>query len=206
MKYCERIYLIKKYCKGKKVLDIGSVESNFNSVNENPLWLHKHIKSVSKSVLGLDYSKKDVDMLNSFGFNMIHANAENFNLNKKFEVIVAGEIIEHLGNPGNFINSVKSHMNKDTIFIITTPNVFSIRRLIGSLLKIFLKEQKDHVAYYSNSMIRGLLNRYDLRIVDIKYLYSEDKNKIRLILEKFLGLFFRKSNRSTLFIVAKLKK
>jgi len=141
-----RIELIKNLCKDKNVLDLGCVDHD-SRLERNDLWLHKHIKNVANNLIGVDYLREEVENLKKKGYNIIFANVENFDLNKKFDIIVAGELIEHLENPGKFLDSVKKHMHKDSILIITTPNCFSIRRMIGVIFFGKLKENREHVAY-----------------------------------------------------------
>ncbi len=49
----------------------------------------------------------------------------NFNFNKKYNLIIAVEIIEHLENPSHFIRKMKDHLKPNGIIILTTPNVNS---------------------------------------------------------------------------------
>lgn len=49
----------------------------------------------------------------------------NFNFNKKYDLIVAVEIIEHLENPFHFIKQMESHLKSNGVIILTTPNTNS---------------------------------------------------------------------------------
>ena len=49
----------------------------------------------------------------------------NFNFNKKYDLIVAVEIIEHLENPSHFIKKMKDHLKPNGIIILTTPSINS---------------------------------------------------------------------------------
>ena len=102
-----RLNIIRKLCKNKHVLDLGCIDHDYN-LEKNNSWIHKNIISVAKSVVGVDYMEEDVKKLNKLGYDVVCANVENFNLKKKFDVIVAGELIEHLANPGKFLDSVKN--------------------------------------------------------------------------------------------------
>lgn len=162
----KRIELIKKYLKNKKVLDIGCIDhdAKFES-KEN--WLHKQMIAYAKEVSGIDYIKKDVQALQNKGYNIVYGNAEDFNLNKKFDVIVAAELIEHLFNPGSFLDSVKKHMHKDSILIITTPNVFTLGnafRIIRRIWKLEKIDNDEHVVWYDVQTLRNLLERKGLAV------------------------------------------
>jgi 2-polyprenyl-3-methyl-5-hydroxy-6-metoxy-1,4-benzoquinol methylase len=51
---------------------------------------------VSKKVVGVDIQKEDVERLRKLGYEVVWGDVTTINLGKKFDVIVAGELIEHL--------------------------------------------------------------------------------------------------------------
>src|SRR3989344_4764139 len=104
----DRYALIKKYCAGKDVLDVGCVDHNANEELENS-WLHKIIKSVAKSVIGVDFEENEVQKLRAKGYNIVVGDVETVTIGKTFDVIVAGELIEHLSNPGLFLENMYRH-------------------------------------------------------------------------------------------------
>lgn len=79
---------------------------------------------------GSDVSNKIVD-LNREKSEYSHFNffAHDFNKvlfsEKKYDIIIAGELIEHLENTDNFFISIKNILKDDGILIITTPNLAS---------------------------------------------------------------------------------
>lgn len=50
---------------------------------------------------------------------------KNFRFERKYDVILAVEIIEHLENPFHFIRTLKNNLNSDGFILLTTPNVDS---------------------------------------------------------------------------------
>lgn len=131
-------------------------------------------------------------------------NTESFNLNKKFDVVVAEEILEHLSNPGRFLMCVKKHLKKNGVFVLTTPNCFSLRRIIGTMLLGTLNENEQHICYYSDVTLKQLLNRYGFKKVEVYYLDSEDKNILKRLIEQYLYCFFKDNLKHTLFVEARL--
>ncbi|MBO0181221.1 hypothetical protein J0682_30075, partial [Vibrio parahaemolyticus] len=77
-----------------------------------------------------------------------------------FDVIVAGEIIEHLNNPGLFLSGVRRFMHRDSKLVITTINAYCAMRFFVYALRgrrgINEFVHPDHVAYYSYSTLRVL--------------------------------------------------
>jgi len=97
-----RIDQILKHCEGKRVLHLGFVQHSpkYKKQIEQGTWLHAHISDVAKEAIGLDILVDAVeDLKTNYNYNGYVGNVEkleSLNLNDKFDVIVAGELIEHL--------------------------------------------------------------------------------------------------------------
>jgi len=183
-----RFEIIKEYITDKKVLDIGVVDHDFldgkfyasnNSIFYKNNWLHRLIVNYSKSVVGIDVDKKGIDFLKEKGYNVKHANAQDFLLNEKFDCIVAGEIIEHLTNFEGFFKSIKNHMDKNSKLIITTPNVFFFRRPFKILISGKPPVNPTHTCWFDEITLNQLLQKFDLKI--IKTFYTSDEKRYRML-------------------------
>jgi len=134
-----RIQEILKYVAGKKVLDLGCVQHSSNKATRAD-WLHGIISKYASYCLGVDLLEKEVKKLNELGYNIICADVEKMDLPEKdFDVIVAGELIEHLANPGLFLENCRNHLKDDGLLIITTPNPFCFIHFRRSILCIVPK-------------------------------------------------------------------
>jgi len=187
----KRFSIIKKYIKDKKVLDIGCVQHDISNI-DNDSWLHGFIRKHAKDVVGIDIEKEGVNYLKNKGLDVRYEDAQDFDLDEKFDVIVAGEIIEHLSNFEGFIKSMKKHMKDNSRIIITTPNPFFIRRFIDILLFGKLKARnEEHTCWLDEQSLRELMRRYDLRnedtffVVGGKARYANKINKILPLSDKF---------------------
>lgn len=60
---------------------------------------------VSKTLEGLDLYEEGVEYLRQIGYHINVGNAENYDLGRQFDVIVSGDLIEHLGDLGGFLMS-----------------------------------------------------------------------------------------------------
>jgi len=98
----DRLEVISKYAYGKRILDLGCVGEG-----PSPSWLHFSLVQWGKEVLGVDIDKTKINRLRKLGYNVICGNAERIKINKKFDVVIAGELIEHLSNPGLFLENIK---------------------------------------------------------------------------------------------------
>lgn len=196
----QRINLLKKYIENKEVLDIGCIDHSWRK-HQGKNWLHKKIKGYAKSLTGIDYLQEDVEELNQLGYTIVYANAENFDLKKKFDVVFAGELIEHLSNVGLFLNSVQKHLNQNSFFILTTPNAFALGNIIRIILKIFGLEMNDnpeHTHWYDQQTLRQVLERNGFEMVECFTFYPDRY-------PRFLDWLVPNTVRSKIFVVARLK-
>ncbi len=179
-----RIESILKYCVDKVVLDLGcSHHDLYEDRLKKHQWLHSRICQVAKSTVGVDYLESEVYKLRRLGYNVILGNVEELyklNLERKFDTIVAGELIEHLFNPGLFLDSVKTLMSNKTRLIITTPNVYAYHRIKLKLDRQFEEHwlNPEHVCWYSFQSLKQLLLRKEFSI-EFESCYTFIKGKER---------------------------
>lgn len=157
--------LIIDLCRGKRVLNIGCLcHSNWEMQIRDGKWLHGRIAEQAKNIIGIDYLEEEVNRLNNlYQYNILYGDAmklDKFSFDEKFDVIVCGEIIEHLENPGLLLTRLKSIASPHTQLIITTPNPWWLRRMnIFFAKKEQVKLNKEHVMYFSYWTLSTLLIR-----------------------------------------------
>ena len=214
MNYFSREDQIISICKGKKILHIGCVgftdSDSQTRIDQAKNSLHWRLSRIA-DVVGLDYSMDVIEELKNNGVfdNILYANAEKLEeliLDKKFEIIVAGDIIEHLANPGLMLDGLKKFCTEDTEIVITTPNAFGLLNFFRFLLNRFLEGQ-EHVMSYNSQNIRNLLERYNFRINELDTCYQNHAKKYSIFfyIGKYFFQFVPKFG-GTLFIVAKYCK
>ena len=118
--------------KDKSVLDVGCV-AHSASEEASEFWVHGHLVRHAKSVLGIDILPEDVEELQRHGYNMVCADAMSDDLGQKFDVIVAGEVIEHVVNPGQLLTNMRRHLKEDGVLVLTTPHAFDVWNLLISI-------------------------------------------------------------------------
>jgi len=190
---------------GKSLLDIGCVGHDIENT-EKPTWQFSFFEKRCKEVYGIDLLKKECEILNKKGHKIFFGDAENFNLNKKFEVIFAGEIIEHLSNVGNFLECCKNHLKKEGKLIITTPNSFGIFLSLKRILKHTndKKENPEHTCLFSPTLVSQLLARHGFEVQEFFYFdsYSKILGKIRY---KMIAFLLGKKAKRKMGVVCRLK-
>jgi 2-polyprenyl-3-methyl-5-hydroxy-6-metoxy-1,4-benzoquinol methylase len=155
-------------CRGKRVLDIGCIDHPFLEARlADGSWLHAKIVAVAREVVGVDSAERDMAAVRGrpdVG-RMIVGDAERLDALalEPFEVVVAGEIMEHLNNPGLFLASAHTVLAAQGELVISVPNAFCLRRLLR-IPSGYEKVHPDHVAYYSHATLSRLLRRAGYQI------------------------------------------
>jgi 2-polyprenyl-3-methyl-5-hydroxy-6-metoxy-1,4-benzoquinol methylase len=168
--------LILDLCIGKTVLDVGCVNHTVEETYK-PLWKHGRIRSVAKELVGLDYERDAVRSLQERGFNVFYGDAQDFDLRDKFpsgfQVIIASEIIEHLKNPGAFLECMRRHLSKDGILLISTPHAFGI--FFFAQILVFGEERfnDDHTLAFSRKNINHLLEKCGFKVKEFYWLVQD---------------------------------
>lgn len=143
---------------GKRVLDVGCVEHNLEN-RKHGHWLHDHLRDQAQSVTGVDYEEAEVARLQSEGYDVICADATDFDMGRTFDAVVGGEIIEHLPNPGRFLECARRHLEPDGLLILTSPNAVSMVYFLENLILGREIDNPDHVCMFSATTIRLLLQK-----------------------------------------------
>lgn len=167
----DKFAYIQELVKNKKVLDIGVVchDVNFNEEWYRNQFLHDYLCKSAQSVIGLDIEEKGVETLKKSGYNVILADAENMDLGETFDVIVAGDVIEHLSNPGNFVKCAYNHLNDGGILIIVTPNPFNLRRCIYRFFGKQTKVNSQHTLWFDIQTLSQLCERFGFKLAEYRY-------------------------------------
>lgn len=134
---------------GKVVLDVGASGQ-----------LHQDIRAVSPQVYGLDLSP-DSDDITAIDLDMIGITLP---FHPDVQAIVAGEIIEHLTNPGYLLSRLHSTY-VGVPLVVTVPNAFS-QAAAQHIARGLENVNRDHVAWYSPKTIEWLLARHGYHMKD----------------------------------------
>ncbi len=154
-------------------------------------WPHRFILAVSKNVYGVDLDF-DAASIKEFAApaNYQKANAECFKFEHEFDVIFAGDIIEHLSNPGLFLGSCRSNLKKDGILIVTTPNVFNLFNLAEKISKREPTVNSDHICYFNSKTLKKIFEKNGFEVKEISYLYTVHAQFRESFKKKFLNIIY----------------
>lgn len=163
-----KISFVTKECKAKKVLDLGCVQHD-PEFAKNKKWLHKAICAVASEVKGFDLDAEGVAALKDKGYDdIVVGDAQRFDLMESFDVIVAGDLIEHLHNLGGFFESCGKHMTNDSKLLVCTPNPWHWQKW----LRAFYREvpvNEEHTFWMCPTTMRQVAERFGLSVSAIQY-------------------------------------
>jgi SAM-dependent methyltransferase len=166
----QRLDVIREICTGKSVLHLGCTNYPYTDESvRNGMLLHDDLATVATDLWGLDSDETGIQVLKDRGTDQIVKGdlerLENADLNRTFDIIVAGEMIEHLNNPGQFLAGVARFMTPETRLLITTVNAYCGMRFFWYGLRGRRGRNEfvhpDHVAYYSYHTLKVLIERHN---------------------------------------------
>lgn len=143
----DRVAFILERCKGKNVLNVGSASGT----------LHESIKNVARQVWGVDKKGPgvdfDIDVDETGWTDVVFPDAD-------VDLIVCGEVLEHLANPGQFVQGIRSTWHCEVL--ITVPNAFhASKEWANDGIECV---NRDHCSWYSWRTLKTLVERYGFEI------------------------------------------
>lgn len=150
----DRAKSILQHCAGKRVLEFGA---------SGPM--HDAVGKVATLLVGIDRHTTD-DVI---GFDLDKIGPDLPDLGT-FDLILCGEILEHLANPGWFLERLHRQYPGVQV-VITVPNAFTAngkQHMRDSIENVNI----DHVAWYSYRTLRTLIERYGYAVQDFAWYHG----------------------------------
>ena len=174
---------VSDYVRGKDVLDVGCVD-HIATFEATDSWLHKHIVRSANRAVGLDLLESEAAKLREKGYDIRCGDACSVSLDQTFDVVVAGEIIEHVDNPAAFVSNMARHLNDNGRLVITTPYAFFAWHFLESIFSSGERRwNPEHVSWYCPFTLENLLRRSNLQIESCYYFTRS--RKLRRLLNIF---------------------
>jgi 2-polyprenyl-3-methyl-5-hydroxy-6-metoxy-1,4-benzoquinol methylase len=164
------------------------------------------------AVTGVDFSAVAVERARASGVDARHSDVDKDGLQFEpatFDVVWAGDVIEHVFDPINLIREVSRVLKPDGRFLFTVPNDFNV----WSRLRIFLTgravqsevyrkfEQCKHHTFFSWELLSYMLGQGGLRHAEVRSVYRVPKTaKDHITRSASMGAWFGR-----VFIVAAVK-
>lgn len=132
--YLSRVDLLQNICKDKKIIHIGCVDHDPSVMEQKApkgKWLHKTLTDITEQCIGVDIAAEGIAHLHSIGCtNVICADITSpppILLEQQWDYIAIPEVLEHIGNPVDFLSKIRTAMKDNArAIVLTVPNAFSL--------------------------------------------------------------------------------
>jgi 2-polyprenyl-3-methyl-5-hydroxy-6-metoxy-1,4-benzoquinol methylase len=167
-------YILSRLPEFQSILHLGCSDAPFTAalLQANEL-LHLKLLKQNPNIIGFDLSTTGTQLLrracpdSKFICGNAEALDEHFGPNT-FDLMIAGEMVEHLSNPGSFFEACAKVLSPDGVLLLTVPNTFGIRRYIHSLFGVE-NYHPDHTFYFSENTLGTLAGRYGFSVFRSRY-------------------------------------
>jgi len=150
---------------GRRVVHVGFVDAGYHEMQTGAgTWLHAHLASVASSLVGIDVDVDGVERARADGYEAYAADACDAGAVADLaiapaDVVLAGEVIEHVDAPGAFLDSMKALVAPGGRLLLTTPNASSLGNAVLAFGGIEITHP-DHVLQFSWLTLDTLLRRH----------------------------------------------
>jgi hypothetical protein len=159
-------YVVRR-ARGKVVFDLGALDETALVKRGTGFWLHEALSEAARRVYGIDSSPTLPDKGLVTGPTSQISHGDIFRLGERpeaddVEMIVAGELLEHLPNALAFLRSLTADPKlRGTELIATTPNATALHNFILGLAQ---RESmhRDHLQVFSYKTLTTLCQRAGL--------------------------------------------
>jgi SAM-dependent methyltransferase len=157
---------------GRRVLHVGCAAAPVTpELLTSPNFLHRRLVEAAQSCCGVDTDAGASQMLRDAGFlDIITADATELSsvTDKTYDLIVLGEVLEHVNNPGLLLDEMAKVLDPGGRIVVTVPNAYNLLRF----LQIFAGREvvhMDHVAYYSPKTLSAACARVGLALETVAF-------------------------------------
>ena len=173
--------IILEICRDKDVLDIGCIQHDISNVDSEE-WLHGQIVKIASLTLGVDYLTSAVFELAQRGYNVIQGDVNiPLSINKKFDVIVVGNLIEHLSNFEGLFNNLNRLLKDDGVVLISTANPFFSEQYFFSAFKNEIIVNPEHTCWLDPCTLDQLSTRFGFETLEVRWVKEKWKLSMGVI-------------------------
>jgi 2-polyprenyl-3-methyl-5-hydroxy-6-metoxy-1,4-benzoquinol methylase len=151
--------------RGRRVVHVGFVDLGCQSLNEQSgAWLHEHLARAATELVGIDLDAEGVEHARSRGYEAYAVDCRDVDAVRAAgiepaDVVVAGEVIEHLDDPGGFLDGVHALVKPGGLLVVTTPNATGLVNA-AALFGNYEVQHPDHVVMYTCATLDAMLRRH----------------------------------------------
>ena len=162
----DRFHYLCDLASGRSVIHVGFVDAGCHHLNEGAgAWLHAHLATTADHLVGLDLDADGVARARAQGYEAHTVDCRDTAAVAALglapaELVVAGEVIEHLDDAGSFLDGLHALVAPGGILAVTTPNATGLVNAVASLAN-YEVNHPDHVVMYTCRTLDTMLERHD---------------------------------------------
>jgi SAM-dependent methyltransferase len=166
--------MLVEFARGKRVIHVGFVdEHRLEAKLGRGTWLHARLAEAAASLVGLDVEEEGVRWATEHGFEAYAVDAQSPEAVAALriepaDVVIAGEVVEHLDAPGPFLRAMREIAGVEGLLVVTTPNAYRLLNFLAPLGGVELVHP-DHTAWHSPQTLAALLARGGWKIEGTAY-------------------------------------
>ena len=150
--------------KNKRVLDVACASG----------YLATFFKQKGCSVDGVDIDSEYIDEAKKYCDNAYVLDISKEKIDGKYDVIILGDILEHLSNSENVLSNLKNNLNKDGYIIVSVPNIANIYPRLKIFFGNFDYEEKGifdktHVKFFTRKSFKNLIKDSGFILEKLEY-------------------------------------
>lgn len=169
-----RFAALRPYIDGRRVLDLGAARG----VNYAD-WLHGRVVEVAERAVALDLDVDGIAEIRRRGLEGVVGDASSFDLPAQFDVVLAGELIEHLVDMRGFMESVRRNLAPGGRLVLTTPNAFALTNFLYRLGKGPAPINPDHTCWFCAETVTKMLQKGAFRVEHLTYVHQDTPGHYR---------------------------
>ena len=198
----DRFSYIRKIARGWAVLDVGCVGKKADGRIPDPSsTLHAALKPVCSSLLGVDSDPEGVRRVAEAGFDVVCGDIVSMDLGQTFDVIIAGEVIEHLLDAGSALRNLGKHLKRNGRLVITTCNPFYYRQQSKIARHGHIQVHRGHTAWYDPQTLSVILESVGFTVMSGIWLAPQRKLNLMSLVARW-----RKYWNPSFLVEARLKE
>ena len=127
-------------------------------------YLLKYLSSKKYNVEGIEFDKRAIRIAKNVHGLAVYSKWKN----KKYDIILINHVLEHLPNPKNELEIIKSHLKEDGIIVVRIPNINSRQfKIFGG--KWFHLDAPRHLNHFYKGSFYAIAKSAGLKIFRSDY-------------------------------------
>ena len=124
-------------------------------------------REMEYSVFGIDISEANVLQARSYGINAEQYDFHYFNMKQKWDVIILGDVIEHVSDPVSTMDKLYHLLDDNGVIWISTPNHEAAFSIVTGHSDP-MRREGSHKNYFSRASLFKLLERFSFILLDYR--------------------------------------